>query len=141
MTDHTARRALIANAWHHAWDRGDLDAFDELLSPRYQRHGARGPAQDRDTFKASVLTTRAAFPDLTTTIDDIVLEQDSAAIRWHSTGSHTGEFLGIPTTARRVEVSGATFARFEDDRITEEFVTWDPRTLLSALGIISLGQD
>jgi hypothetical protein len=40
-----------------------------------------------------------------------------------------------------VEVSGSTFARFEGDRVVEEFVTWDPRALLSALGIISVGQD
>jgi len=139
--DNAARRELIAAAWESAWDRGEIGAFDSLLSPRYRRHGAGGPAQDRETFTAAVLSTRAAFPDLTTTIDDIVLEGDRAAIRWHSVGNHTGAFMGIPTTGRRVEVSGATFARFEEDGIVEEFVTWDPRALLSALGIISLGQD
>ncbi|MQY16955.1 ester cyclase [Nocardia macrotermitis] len=141
MTDLTARRTRIADAWARAWDHGEVDAFDALLSPGYQRHGTHAPAQDLENFKASILSTRAAFPDLSTTIDEIVLDRDSAAIRWHSTGSHTGEFLGIPTTGRSVRVSGATFARFEDDRITEEHVTWDPRALLSALGIISLGQD
>ncbi|WP_216897925.1 ester cyclase [Nocardia alni] len=141
MTDTTARRESLATVWSAAWDRGEVDAFDTLLSPRYRRHGAHGPAQDRETFKAAIVTTRAAFPDLTTTIDDIVLDGDRAAIRWHSTGAHTGTFMGIPTTGRQVEVSGATFARFENDCIVEEFVTWDPRALLSALGIIRLGQD
>ena len=47
----------------------------------------------------------------------------------------------MPATRRSVEVSGATFARFEGDLIVEEFVTWDPRSLLAALGIISVGQD
>ncbi|WP_433602412.1 ester cyclase [Nocardia sp. CA-135953] len=141
MTDYTARRELITNAWDAAWDRGEIEAFDSLLSPQYRRHGTRGAAQDRDTFKASVLSTRTAFPDLKTTIDDIVLEGDRAAIRWHSVGNHTGAFMGIPITGKRVEVSGATFARFQDDGIVEEFVTWDPRALLAALGIISLGQD
>jgi predicted ester cyclase len=62
-------------------------------------------------------------------------------VRWHSTGNHRHSFLGVPATRREVTVSGATFARFEDDRIVEEYVTWDPRSLLSALGIISVGQD
>ena len=47
----------------------------------------------------------------------------------------------MPATKRQVDVSGATFSRFEGDRIVEEFVTWDPRALLTALGIISVGQD
>ncbi|MFC9556808.1 ester cyclase [Rhodococcus sp. NPDC056960] len=141
MTDYDARRKLIATVWDAAWDRGEVDEFDTLLAPGYQRHGTHGHPQDRDTFKASILSTRAAFPDLTTTIDDVVLEGDRAAIRWHSAGKHTGAFLGIPTTGKSVEVSGATFARFDGDAIVEEFVTWDPRALLSALGIITVGQD
>lgn len=141
MTDASTRRELITSVWDAAWDRGEVDAFDTLLSPDYQRHGSHDPAQDRETFKASIVTTRAAFPDLKTVIDEIVLEGDRAAIRWHSVGRHTGSFLGVPTTGRSVEVSGATFARFEGDHIAEEHVTWDPRALLSALGIITVGQD
>ena len=97
--------------------------------------------QDLTEFKASIIATRSAFPDLVTTIDEVVIEGDRAAIRWHSTGIHQHPFLGVPATKRQVDVSGATFARFEGDRIVEEFVTWDPRALLTALGIISVGQD
>ena len=79
--------------------------------------------------------------DLVTTVDEVVIEGDRAAIRWHSTGIHQHPFLGVPATKRQVDVSGATFSRFEGDRIVEEFVTWDPRALLTALGIISVGQD
>jgi predicted ester cyclase len=94
-----------------------------------------------EEFKASILATRSAFPDLVTTVDEIVVEGDRAAIRWHSVGNHEHSFLGVPATKREVKVSGATFARFDGDRIAEEFVTWDPRALLTALGIITVGQD
>ncbi|MET9968560.1 ester cyclase, partial [Streptomyces sp. NPDC006356] len=97
--------------------------------------------QDLTAFKAAIVSTRAAFPDLVTTIDDIVVEGDRAAIRWHSSGTHVNSFLGVPPTKRQVDVSGATFARFEGDRIVEEHVTWDPRSLLAALGVIRVGQD
>nr|WP_237547644.1 ester cyclase [Streptomyces sp. SID5476] len=111
------------------------------MSPAYlRRHGDPQP-QDLNAFKAMIVSTRAAFPDLVTTVDDIVVEGDRAAVRWHSSGTQTNSFLGVPPTRRRVQVSGATFARFEGDRIVEEHVTWDPRALLSALGIIRVGQD
>lgn len=135
------RRNRIERAWEAAWDQGDVDALDGVLAADYQRHGSDGQTQDLATFKASILSTRAAFPDLTTVIDQIVVESDQAAIRWHSGGRQEHSFLGVPATKRPVAVSGATFARFENDRIVEEFVTWDPRSLLAALGIISVGQD
>ncbi|QTI90564.1 ester cyclase [Streptomyces sp. AgN23] len=141
MAHNDARRELIEKVWAQAWGHGDVDALDALLSPAYLRHGTDPYPHNLDAFKAAIVTTRAAFPDLTTTIDDIVVEGDRAAIRWHSSGTHVNSFLGVPPTKRRVEVSGATFARFEGDQVVEENVTWDPRALLSALGIITVGQD
>jgi len=135
------RRAAIERVWVAAWDRGEVDALDELMGEGYVRHGSDGVPLDLTGFKASITATRSAFPDLVTTIDDVVLDGDRAAIRWHSVGTHEGSLLGVPATGRRVEVSGATFARFEGDHIAEEHVTWDPRALLTALGIISVGQD
>ena len=135
------RRDRIRAAWEAAWDRGEVDAFDDLLSPGYRRIGSSGPGQDAAEFKASIIATRSAFPDLVTTIDEIVVDGDRAAIRWHSAGNHENSFLGVPATKRQVTVSGATFAHFDGDRIAEECVTWDPRSLLTALGIIAVGQD
>ncbi|KAA0092653.1 DUF4440 domain-containing protein [Mycolicibacterium sp. P1-18] len=141
MSDHDTRRDRIRTAWEAAWDRGDVDALDDVLDADYRRHGSAGAVQALDEFKASIVATRSAFPDLLTVVDDIVVEGDRAAIRWHSKGSHAHSFLGVPATKREVEVSGATFARFDGERIVEEFVTWDPRTLLTALGIIAVGRD
>ena len=102
---------------------------------------ATDEAHDLTEFKASIIATRSAFPDLVTTIDEVVVEGDRAAIRWHSAGQHEHPVPRRAGHQAQVAVSGATFARFEDDRIVEEFVTWDPRALLTALGIISVGQD
>ncbi|MFD6099602.1 ester cyclase [Nocardiopsis flavescens] len=135
------RRELIERVWARAWNLGEVDALDGLLADGYRRHSAESPPQDPEAFKASILATRSAFPDLATTLDEIVVEGDRAAIRWHSTGTHQGPLMGVPATGRVVRVGGATFARFEGDRIAEEVVTWDPRALLTAIGIISVGQD
>jgi steroid delta-isomerase-like uncharacterized protein len=142
MSEADERRNLIADSWAAAWDRGDVDALDQLLSPEYRRRSSpNDEGLDLTAFKASIVSTRSAFPDLKTIVDDIVVEGDSAAVRWHSVGRHDHGFMGVPATHREVEVAGATFARFEGGKVVEEFVTWDPRALLSALGIISVGQD
>lgn len=137
----SARKRRVRAAWTASWDHGDVDAFDELLGADYARSSpSGGSVQDRSAFKKSILATRDAFPDLTTTIEELVEEGDRMAIRWRSTGSHTATFLEVPPTGRRVEVSGVTFARFDGEVVVEERVTWDPRQLLNALGIISLGE-
>ena len=135
------RTSRIRSAWRAAWDQGCVEALDDLLSPSYVRR--RGPAsasQDRDQFKDSIRAVREAFPDLRTDIEDIVEDGDRLAIRWRSTGRHTGTFLGVPPTGKPVEVSGATFARFDGPDVTEEWVTFDSRQLLEALGIITTTQ-
>jgi steroid delta-isomerase-like uncharacterized protein len=138
MTRTLDRTARIRSAWQAAWDQGRLEALDELLSPGYVRR--RGPAaapQDREQFKDSVRAVRRAFPDLRTEIEEIVEDGERLAIRWRSTGRHTGDFLGVPPTGRPVEVSGATFSRFDGGTVAEEWVTFDSRQLLEALGIVT----
>ncbi|MEV6700351.1 flavin reductase [Streptomyces sp. NPDC051453] len=134
-TDRTVR---LRAAWSAAWDLGDVDALDELLSPGYvRRRGPQSVEQSRQGFKDSIRAVREAFPELRTEIEDLVEDGDRLAIRWRSTGRHTGPFLGVPATGKPVEVSGATFARFDGDTIVEEQVTFDSRQLLEALGIIT----
>lgn len=119
--------------------RGDVDALDALLDAGYVRRAATGGSpQSRDEFKASIVSTRAAFPDLRTTIEEMVEEGDRVAIRWRSTGTHSGTFHDVPPTGREVEVFGVTFARFAGEHVVEEWVTWDPLQLMTALGIIPL---
>lgn len=139
----TRRRQQIEAAWSAAWDRGEVDALDDLLAPGYRRHSS-GDAEGMTlaAFKATITSTRSAFPDLVTHLDDILLDGDRAAMRWHSVGTHEHSFLGVPPTGRTVEVSGATFAHFDADGLVDtEQVTWDPRALLTALGIIAVGHD
>lgn len=137
------RRQQIEEAWSAAWDHGEVDALDDLLAPAYRRHSS-GDADglSLDEFKATITSTRRAFPDLVTHLDEILVDGDRAAVRWRSVGTHEHSFLGVPPTGRTVEVSGATFAHFNADGLVEdEQVTWDPRALLTALGIITVGHD
>lgn len=141
MSTTTENRTQIERAWLAAWDLGEVEALDTLLSPDYRRISGAGEGQSLVEFKASIVTTRAAFPDLKTVIDEIVVDGDRAAVRWHSTGTHRHPFLGVPPTNREIAVSGATFAHFDGAYIAREYVTWDPRALLAALGILTIGQD
>lgn len=135
-TGSTDIRERISAAWGAAWQSGEVDALDTVLAADYRRHGRT--AQGAADLKANITACRAGFPDLVTEIEDCVVEGDRVATRWVSRGTHTGRLMDVPPTGRTVTVSGATFSRIEDGMVAEEWVTWDPRQLLTALGIIPL---
>jgi steroid delta-isomerase-like uncharacterized protein len=132
------RRETILKAWNGAWGNGDLAAFEQLLAPDYVRRSKSG-SEDYDNLRKTIEAMHTAFPDSSTEILDLVEDGTKVAVHWQTTGTHQGEFMDVPATGRSVTVTGASFLRFESDKLTEEWVIWDPRELLSALGIWHLG--
>ena len=58
------------------------------------------------------------------------------ATRWATTGTHQGEFAGIPATGVQGGVTGTTIARIVDGKIVEERSNWDTLGLMQQLGVI-----
>ena len=80
--------------------------------------------------------TRAGFPDLVLTLDDIFGEDDLVASRWTLRGTHTEEWFGTPATGKSADWAGVVLSRFEDGKIAEEWFNFDQLRLLQQLGII-----
>lgn len=132
----------LRQAWHEAWDNGNVDALDDLLADDYERtsHGS-GKRLSAAEFKEEILATRRAFPDLVTSVDNLLQEGDQVAIFWTSTGTHRDELLGVPATNRRVTTHGSNLCTVTNGKLSRERVTWDPRHLLTALGISTVRHD
>jgi steroid delta-isomerase-like uncharacterized protein len=141
MSDGTNRERYF-HAWELAWNQGDVAALSEVMAPDYirrsSRHAVAGDTMSLDDLQQSISDLRRAFPDFVTEITEIVGDDDRFGFRWHSTGHQTGAFHELPATGRSVDVSGFTSCRFEDGRVIEEWVSYDPRDLLEALGVSSL---
>lgn len=134
----STRQETILKAWNGAWGQGDLSSFERILAPNYIRRSKTG-TEDFESLKSTITDMHSAFPDSTVKILQIIEDGDRVAIHWQTQGTHQGPFMDVPPTGRAVTVSGASFLRFENDQLAEEFVVWDPRELLSALGIWHLG--
>jgi steroid delta-isomerase-like uncharacterized protein len=127
---------LITSAWLAAWDKGDLDLLDRLTAAGYTRTSkATGATVDLAGLKSEIAAVREAFPDLRTTIDDVVEGDGMVAVFWTSTGTHTNEYLGVPATGLTVQTRGSNILVLEDGKILRESVTWDGSELLAGLGI------
>ncbi len=142
MAPESQLKTRVREEWREAWDKGNVDALDGLLADGFERI-TQGSDQtlSAGALKEEILATRRAFPDLTTTIDDLIEEGDRMAIFWTCTGTHHDELLGVPATRRRVTIYGSNLCIFTDGKLSHERVTWDPRHLLAALGISTVGHD
>lgn len=114
----------------------DLDRLDELLAESYVEHGPLGDEHGIETAKARMREILAAFPDMTATVEDIVAEGDTVAMRVTLRGTHEGEFVGIEPTGESFEVTNSVFTRIEDGRIAERWVQPDTLSMFDQLGIV-----
>jgi steroid delta-isomerase-like uncharacterized protein len=114
-----------------------LDMLDELFAPDYTNHGAPpGSPQGPDGERAFAGMFLAAFPDLQLTIEDVFGCGDKVAARSRFTGTHTGDFMGIPATGKAISVGSMNIFRVRDGKITDNWNQFDMLGLLQQLGVI-----
>jgi steroid delta-isomerase-like uncharacterized protein len=132
-------KAAVQEFYERGWNRGDLSVIDELFSPEYQDHDAvaQTGATGLDGARQFIETFRAAIPDLHVEIEDQYAERSTVATRWRATGTHAGTLMGIPATQRRVEVTGISIDRFDEQgRFAEGWGNWDGIALLRQIGAL-----
>jgi steroid delta-isomerase-like uncharacterized protein len=61
----------------------------------------------------------AAFPDWVHTIEELVAEGDKVAVKIMQTGTHKGEYEGIPPTDKNVTMPAQVFLIIPDGKIKE----------------------
>jgi steroid delta-isomerase-like uncharacterized protein len=76
----------------------------------------------------------AAFPDLRWTPHEMIAEADRVMTFSTWTGTHHGQFIGVPPTGRSVTVEAWTIDRFHDGQLAESRIIMDIVGLLSQLG-------
>jgi steroid delta-isomerase-like uncharacterized protein len=80
-----------------------------------------------------------AYPDLHVTIEDLVAEGDRVVSRNTVTGTHQGEYMGLPATGKSVTYNEIFIARFAGGRIAETWGGVDVLSQMRQLGAIPGG--
>jgi len=78
---------------------------------------------------------RTGFPDLQYTIDEMVGEGDTVAVRYTTTGTFKGEVAGLKPTGKQAKWSGAVFHCFEKGKQVGAETYTDNLSLYQQLGI------
>jgi len=138
-----ANKALMRDYLEGFWNRGEESAADGSIAadaifhdfedlPVAVPQGLAGVKAVRQQFKVG-------FSDLTMETDDMVAEDDKVVVRWTVTGTHDGEFQGLPPTYRHVEFGGTTHVRCAGGKVVEGWQHMGILKGMQQLGVVPKG--
>ncbi len=119
------------------WNTGSPEVARELYSDEARRFDPNqpDPARGSQEIASYVAEVRSGYPDFELQINDKVFEDNRLVTHWTCTGTHKGDFQGIPATEKRINISGLALARIEHGKVTEERVYFDRLAMLEQLGV------
>lgn len=136
-TEVERNRAVVARFFAEVLNGGRVAAIDELTTEGYTLRASHLPGPvGRDGHKVLVQRIRTGFPDLAETVVEVVAEGDRVVTHLRGEGTHTGAFLGIPPTGRRVRFESVNIDRVEGGRIAERWLLSDGLGILMQLGVV-----
>jgi predicted ester cyclase len=123
-----------------AMESGDTDAVYEFWAPEFRSHVTSRVAPDRDGEDVRGEEAkwweqaRAAFPDMTFTVDLLIESDDLVVSNWTVRGTHTGApFYDVSPSGDPVTINGTAILRLKDGLITEH---WGGPHCQEGLGLI-----
>lgn len=120
---------------------GDVDGFGSVLADDFIEHEELpGLEPGKEGVKAFFRMYIAAFPDLRMDALDVLPSGDKVVARVRATGTHQGDFMGMPATGRAVDVQLIDIIRFDDDGLAREhWGVFDTMTMMQQLGAVPDG--
>jgi len=123
----------IVRRFIEAYNNRNLDVFDDLLAPDYFDHTSKvGP----EGLKQLMNMAFKAFPDFHETIEDIIAEGNKVWVRITFTGTHTGEWMGIAPTGKKITTEMVDIFRIVNGKLVEYRDVNNNLDFLKQLGII-----
>jgi steroid delta-isomerase-like uncharacterized protein len=121
-------------------NKGNFDALPDLVheNVRFDTTVAgvtAGVAGVKEVFSA----LHKGFSNAACAIEELVAEGETVAERFTFSGTHSGEFHGLPPTGKQVSMSGMAMFRVVDGKIAERWGLEDQLGLLRQLGALERG--
>jgi predicted ester cyclase len=130
-----AENEALVLGMYEKFDQGRLDAYEASVGPGFSARVMGNQTLDWAGFKQFGVQFLSAFPDGRHVFDHMVVNGGYVVTVGRYVGTHEGELMGIPPTARRIELAVMHLDRVEDGRIVEHLGLGNGLDLMSQLGV------
>jgi predicted ester cyclase len=117
-------------------DEKDIPAIRELLAPGFRAVIGGNPPMSVEEWAGMGEMMYVAFPDGKHTIDEVLEIGDRVVLRGSFSGTHAGDFMGMPPTGKEISVTFMNLDRFAGDKLIEHRAESDLAGLMQQLGAI-----
>jgi steroid delta-isomerase-like uncharacterized protein len=140
-THEEARNKATFRRFHDVVNSGNAEIIskmiDELVEPDAMiRTPVPLDVTGAEALKHVWAVLLEAFPDLHLTVEDVIAEGDRVVVRNTVTGTHRGEYMGLPPTGESVTYNEIFIFRFVNGRIAETWGVVDVLSQMKQLGVI-----
>ena len=121
-----------------AWRRLDAETLvaDYAEDAVVESPPAGGTTQGRDQIRQVFQTYFVAFPDLGMDVEEVLVDDQRAAVMATFTGTDRGGFMGMPATGRRVTIPVVFLYEFKDGKIVHDRRVYDFTGMLVQVGTL-----
>ena len=133
----TQNIAVIGRFLEEVINQGRLEVADEIVEENFvELDPLPGQRQGREGLKEVIAMLRSAFPDMHWVVDETISSDDKVVTRFTWTGTHRGNFMGIPATDRPVKVRGVVIDRLSAGKMADSRILMDNVSMLQQLGVM-----
>ena len=131
-------KAIVRRFYEEVWIKRKLEVVNELISPSHALQGPNifGSSIGPEAYKRQVSNLIEAYPDLRWIIEDTIAEKDKVVACWTFSGTHKGDYMGVPATNKKVSVSGITIHHITGGKIMDSHTNWDALGMMQQLGAV-----
>jgi steroid delta-isomerase-like uncharacterized protein len=130
-------KAVMLRLYEEVFSQGNIDLIDEIMAEDFVEHEELPPGipQGKGAPRALATLLREAFPDFRATAEEMLEDGDKVITRARFSGTHQGEFMGIPATGKTVDISVIDIVEFRDGKAVAHWGIMDQAGMMQQLGV------
>lgn len=132
----------VLDDWAIAWSSGESNDPERVLALFaddcvFEDVTFGVVARGKEELRSFVKGAFAAVPDFKYGVTRRFATSQWAAVEWVMSGTHEGDFAGIPATGKRFSsVRGSSILELEAGKIRRESDYWDAATFMKQVGVL-----
>ncbi len=129
-------QAVVRRIYGEVFSQGNVGLIDELMHEDFVEHEELPPGvpPGREAPKAMTAMMRSAFPDFRADVEEMLQDGDKVIARARFSGTHQGEFMGIPATGNRFDINVIDILEFQGDKAIAHWGLMDTAKMMEQLG-------
>ncbi len=116
----------VADQWHlEMVQDGKVELAETILASDVVIHVGPQELRGHEGATGVAQAFKIAFPDVSISHHEALASGDQVAIRWSATGTHGGDYFGIPACNKWVSFVGIDWFHFRRGKIAELWIEYD----------------